>query len=253
MIQVKENGMIDAEELHKLSEVKSRFRTWVQRVIKNCDLEEGIDFRTKLCQNSKSPGRPRKKYEFTKDAAKEVCIVSATPKAKKIRRYLIELDRQRESKDLLTHDEVIMLNKLKAFFIYVENQKQIYHKHKDAYAANHNDSKNPYAEFNIWRNKILQIDKHELDRQIQKYCVENSRRLPRVKSNHEKILFLDEYNALRNAVWDFLKIQGTVDAEKLSDLVRRMAESENLTTYRKNETNLFREKESIGLPKIKNT
>lgn len=62
-------------------------------------------------------------YEFTLDAAKEICSLERNEKGKQIRRWLIDLSNQRENKDLLTHDEVVMLSVLKT--LYVENQTEI--------------------------------------------------------------------------------------------------------------------------------
>ena len=42
------------------------------------------------------------------------------------------------------------------------------------------------------------------------------------KTKHEKILMLDSYEAVRNAVWDFLQIQGDVNAVNLAKLVEKM-------------------------------
>ena len=242
---INEKGLINARDLHSESNVKTRFNDWINKCIDICDLQKNKDFY--YFRSKSTGGRPRDEYNLTLEAAKEMCIVSATRKAKKIRKYLIELDRQRESKELLTHDEVVMLSRLKAFFRYVENQKQIYHKHKDNFAGKYEGNNNPYAEFNIWRNAMLNIDKNELDRQIKQYCIDNSKKLPKIKSNNEKIRFLNEYDALRHAVWDFLQIQGKVDAEKLSNLVKRMAEAENLQIYNRNEDNLFQNRENIKL------
>ena len=240
-----ENNHVDGRKLHEFIGGKAHFNRWARKGIDNCTLKEGKDFWTSVSKST--GGRPRNNYKFTLQAAKEMCIVSGTETAKKIREYLINLDESRQSKELLTHDEVVMLSRLKAFFRYVENQKQIYHHHKDHFAANYRGNNNPYAEYNVWRNAMLDIDRHELDRQIKQYCAENSRKLPKIKTNSEKIRFLNEYDALKHAVWDFLKIQGKVDAEKLSNLVRRMAEAENLRVYNKNEDNLFQNKEDIKL------
>jgi hypothetical protein len=59
------------------------------------------------------------------------------------------------------------------------------------------------------------------------------------KSKREKILLLDSYEAVRNAVWDFLKIKGEVNALNLANLVGDMIRTEKGEILRKNETNLF--------------
>lgn len=45
MIIIKENGMVDARDLHNFLEVKSPFHKFVELSIYNADLEEGKDFR----------------------------------------------------------------------------------------------------------------------------------------------------------------------------------------------------------------
>jgi phage anti-repressor protein len=247
MIKINENNKVNAKDIYSFVEVKTRFNDWVRNCIDYADLQEGKDFILNLSKST--GGRPAIEYEFTLDAAKEVCIVSATSKAKELRRWLIGLSNQVENFDLLTHDQVVYLSILKGFFKYFENQKKYFKEHTDKYANEHINSKNAYAEFHIWRNKALEIDKEILDAKIKEYCIEKNTRLPKISTNQDKIRFLSEYDSLRNAVWDFLSIKGEVNAKKLADLVKRMAMADNLVFYEKNENNLFQSKENIELPK----
>lgn len=249
MIKVNENNMVNARDIYSFVEVKTRFNDWIRNCINHADLKEDIDFYLNLSKIN-IVGRPQRDYLFTLQAAKEVCIVSATSKAKELRRWLIELSNQKENLDLLTHDQVVMLSVLKSFFRYVDNQKEYLEKHKKSYVEN-NHSRNPYAEFNIWRNKILGIEKDVLDAKIKQYCIENSKRLPKLSTSHDKIRFLNEYDSLKNAVWDFLSIKGEVNAMKLAELVKRMAQAENLVVFQRNEENLFQSKENINLKQLK--
>lgn len=57
---------------------------------------------------------------------------------------------------------------------------------------------------------------------------------------------LDSYESVRNAVWDFLKIQGEVNAMNLAILVEKMIRIEKGEVLRANETDLFHEKQDLG-------
>ena len=46
MITIKENGMVDARELHKFVEVKTHFRGWIEDMVNHADLIKDKDFRT---------------------------------------------------------------------------------------------------------------------------------------------------------------------------------------------------------------
>ena len=245
MLELNKNGNVYGEEIHK--KIKSRtknYAVWLSRKIDDADLKEGEDFFTILLKST--GGRPKTTYEFTLEAAKEMCLLERNDTGKAIRRWILEVERQRSDKDLLSHDEVVMLTRLKEFFKYVENQKAILKKHVEHYVSQSNE-KNPYAEFHVMRNAILGINKNELDAHIKEYCVQSQTKLPNIKTNHDKIRFLNEYDSLRNAVWDFLRIQGQINAEKLSGLVRRMAEVENTRIFQRNEDNLFQKKENVKL------
>jgi anti-repressor protein len=93
MIEINERGKIFGEEIHKSIESKlADYSIWVKRKIEYADLIEGIDFTTILLQST--GGRPKKEYEFTIDAAKEICLLEKNKKGKEIRRWLIGLSKQ---------------------------------------------------------------------------------------------------------------------------------------------------------------
>jgi phage anti-repressor protein len=245
MLKINDKGMVLGEDIHQAIQSKNKnYRDWVTQRILDADLIQGKDF---LAISLKSTGgRPKTQLFFTLEAAKEICLLERNSQGKEIRRWLIDLSQQRENKELLSHDEVVMLSKLKAFFKYVDNQKQIETIHKNK-TVPEGSAGHKYAEWNLWRNEMLGINKDILDAKIKEFCIENSRNLPKITSNRDKIMFLDKYDSLKNAVWDFLKVQGSFDAEKLSGLVKRMAEAEKLAIYKKNEDNLFQDKENVQL------
>jgi len=245
MIELNDQNRVDARNLFTELGIKRAFSTWIKDCIQSADLELLKDFTTFTKEST--GGRPTIEYQLNRDAALSITMMSGGKNASTVRKKLIELFNHRENKDLLSHDEVVMLSVLKNFFKYVENQKSIQKIHLDKHVAESQSKGNKFAEFNVWRNNILGIEKEDLDAKIKAFCIENSKRLPNIKSNSEKILFLNEYDSLRNAVWDFLKVQGNFNAEKLSGLVKRIAETENLQCYRTNEDDLFRKKENINL------
>ncbi len=161
---------------------------------------------------------------------------------------LTELERKKNSLELLTHEQVLGLIQLKEVFKYVSHQAMIEEAHKEVFASRSN-AKNPFAEFNSWRNKILEIDPETINKRIKEYCIERNIALTPAllrKSKHEKILILDSYDSVRNAVWDFLQIRGEINALSLANLVGEIIRTEKGEVIRENADDLFRSKENLG-------
>lgn len=161
---------------------------------------------------------------------------------------LKEIEKKVNSYELLNEEQILSLIRLKEVFKYVAHQTIIEEVHKQVYAAN-STAKNPFSEFNQWRNKILDIEPKTIDERIRQYCIENQIALTTKilnKSKREKILMLDSYESVRNAVWDFLIIQGEVNALNFATLVEKMIRIEKGEILRVNETDLFHEKQDLG-------
>ena len=161
---------------------------------------------------------------------------------------LKEVEKKVNSYELLDEEQILALIRLKEVFKYVAHQTAIEEAHKQVFAAQ-STTKNPFAEFNMWRNKILDIEPATIDERIRQYCVDNKIALTTKilrKTKQEKILMLDSYEAVRNAVWDFLQIQGEVNAMNLARLVEKMIRIEKGEVLRLNETDLFHEKQDLG-------
>lgn len=111
MINIKENGMVDARELHKLLEIKTRFNDWVSRVVNTCGFDDGKEFYSYLSKtiSSQGGGRPTQEYDLTVDSAKEACIVGDSKKSSQVRKYLISLSNQKDNFDLLSHEQILYL------------------------------------------------------------------------------------------------------------------------------------------------
>lgn len=161
---------------------------------------------------------------------------------------LKELERQKNSYELLTHEQILKLVRLKEVFKFVAHQEMIEDAHKEVFAAQ-SGSKNPFAEFNAWRNKILDIEPEVINERIKQYCIDNSLPLTNKilrKPKREKILLVDSYDAVRNAVWDFLQIEGEINALNLANLVSNMIRIEKGEVLQNNESDLFHTKQDLG-------
>lgn len=83
---------VNARELHARLEVKTEFKDWIARRIKDFDFQEGIDFCSFLSESSR--GRPGKEYAITINMAKELCMVERNDLGRKWRRYFIDCEQQ---------------------------------------------------------------------------------------------------------------------------------------------------------------
>ncbi len=161
---------------------------------------------------------------------------------------LRELENRRNSLDLLTLQEVLYLIKLKEIFKYVAHQNAVESAHKDIHVAI-SSSKNPFAEFNKWRNDILDISVETINERIKEYLQQNNKILTKSilrKTRNEKILMFDSKESVRNAVWDFLSIKGEVNALSLANFVGDIIRIENGEVIRENIDDLFHSKQKFS-------
>lgn len=161
---------------------------------------------------------------------------------------LKKIEEQKYSYELLDHKQVLFLIQLKEVFKYVVHQAKIEDAHKEVFAAK-SGAKNPFSDFNAWRNKILDLSVNVINKRIEEYCNANdiplSKKLLK-KTKREKILLLDSYESVRNAVWDFLSIKGEANALNLANLVKDMIRTEKGEVLFQNETDLFHKKQDLG-------
>jgi hypothetical protein len=169
--------------------------------------------------------------------------------------YLVEeiqrlkkIEDQKHSFELLTHQQIIALVRLKEIFKYVTHQEIVEDAHKEVYASK-SASKLPFADFHKWRNKILDISAEQIDERIKQYCIDNKIPLTKKMMNRpkrEKIIIYDTYETVKIAVWDFLQMKGEVNALNLANLVGDMIRTEKGEIQRANEDTLFTKKQSFG-------
>ena len=89
--------LVSARDLYKGLEIKTRFSLWVIQNFK--EFEEGADFTsvvttTEVQNNGGLQSRELQDYALTIDMAKQLCLLSRTPKGKEYRKYLIEIEKK---------------------------------------------------------------------------------------------------------------------------------------------------------------
>ncbi len=87
--------LVSARDLYKALELKARFSLWAKQNFKN--FEEGTDF-TGVSANTPVKGgngnvQYLDDYAVTIDMAKELCMMSKTPKGKEVRQYFIKVEK----------------------------------------------------------------------------------------------------------------------------------------------------------------
>ena len=258
MIELKDyNGksLASAKDIHNNLEVRSQFDTWIKTGIENAWLKKDKDFYT---HKYKSPGgRPGTDYLLTKDSALAIIVMSRVKKASIVRDLIIDAFNKRQNLEYITPKEAALAYEYINFFKYIENQKQAYNMHKDAYAINNPVSKYVFAEFAKHRTNIIGWDKSKVDEEIKKYLTthagHNFTKLMKL-SMSDKLSILDVNEAIRVSILDLLFSKGTEPeiANKFANMVKNVSKEMEILALRKNENNLFQYKEKIKLKSIKN-
>jgi phage anti-repressor protein len=245
MVNVKENNMVDARDLHSIIEVKTRFDIFLKRGIENLRLVEGKDFCPILVEST--GGRPRTEYDITVETAINLCITAYTKKSADIRAYLIELLSKRNNLELITIKESAFAFKVIQCLKYVENQKEALEIHKTTFVGNLNSKDYVYQRFNNFRNSIIGWDKEKVDKAIKEYQ-ENTGHRVKSTSLTDKINVLDTPEAIRIACLDVLYSKGEIDnAHKFSEMVKKLSKEMEVKSLAKNENNLFQHKEDVNV------
>jgi anti-repressor protein len=251
MINVNENGKVTAKDIYYFVEVKTQFNKWVTRCIDTADLKLNKDFWKEKTKST--GGRPAIEYEFTIDAAKEVCLVSATSKAKELRRWLIDLSNKTENLELITVKQAAFAVKVINCLKYIENQKEAYNVHKDTFVKENVNTLNPkyiYSDFAKYRSSITGWDKKKVDNAINEYLDKHSgynRNKVMKKDINTKLSIMDIGEAIRVAILDILFAKHTNEdmAVNFSNLCKRLTNEMQIDPDKKNEVNLFKAKEDI--------
>lgn len=96
--------LVSARELHKALEVKTRFSLWAEQNFKM--FEEGTDYEGVVVTTPYNQAHPDKlqelqDYAVTIDMAKELCMMSKTPKGKEVRQYFIQAEKNWNSPEMV--------------------------------------------------------------------------------------------------------------------------------------------------------
>ncbi|BBA51697.1 putative phage antirepressor [Fusobacterium varium] len=105
LIKIEErNGeqLVSARELHKFLEVKTEFKIWIARIIEKYNFIENKDF-VRVYQKCNTLGGEQEKVDYLLkiSTAKEVAMVSNTPKGKEAREYFIKCEEAWNSPDMI--------------------------------------------------------------------------------------------------------------------------------------------------------
>ena len=79
-------------ELHRVLEVKSRYREWIDRRFSDIEAVENEDY--EAAEISAPSGQPRKEHIIRLDVAKEMSMLERNEKGKQVRRYFIEVEKK---------------------------------------------------------------------------------------------------------------------------------------------------------------
>jgi len=251
MIKINENNFADAREIYNFIGVKSRFNDWFKNSIDFIGAKQGKDFYQKISKSS--GGRPSIEYEISLDCAKELCLVQRTEKSKELRQWLISLSNKVENLELMTVKQAAFAVKVINCLKYIENQKEAKEIHKNSFVSKHIDITSPnyiYAEFEKYRSRIIGWDKKSVDESIQKYLNEHSgyNRARVDKTNMQtKLSIMDIGEAVRVACLDILYSKNADEniALNFSNLCKNLANEMKIQPEKKNETNLFHEKQAL--------
>jgi phage anti-repressor protein len=251
MLKINASNMVSGLEIHKTIESKNkRFDIWVKRVIEYADLEPNKDFCTKVYEST--GGRPFTDYEFTLDAAKEICLLEKNAKGKQVRKWLIQMSNQVENAGLVSHKQVLEIVKMIKVFSVYEHRKLALTKNVENYISNaliiHPEySKNTgllYAKFHSWRNEVLKTGKDVLSQRVKEYCLIERKRIPARFTQDEALTLMGEYEQIKNAIWDLLCSQGKSEEmiNNICALAQDLAKEMRPFLERLNESNLFFQK-----------
>lgn len=95
-----DNQTVSARELHEKLHISTRFNDWFPRM---CEygFTAGVDFYSKMSKTNEKGGRPATDYDVTIDMAKQICMIQRTPEGKKVREYLINLEKAWNTPELI--------------------------------------------------------------------------------------------------------------------------------------------------------
>ena len=83
---------VNARDIYEYLEIKTEYPLWFNRTVEKYDFVENEDF---LIFKSEGLGnKPKINHLVNIDVAKELCMISDTPKGKEVRKYFIQCEKQ---------------------------------------------------------------------------------------------------------------------------------------------------------------
>lgn len=106
---------VSARELHEKLRIKTKFATWFERMTEY-GFSENVDFKpiSQKWETAQGNMTTSTDYEITVDMAKEICMLQRTPQGKKVRQYLISLEKAWNDPTQVMLRTFNLLHKLKA-------------------------------------------------------------------------------------------------------------------------------------------
>lgn len=196
---------------------------------------EGVEYLYLGIKTTDKGGRPKPDYLLSLSFAKSIIVQSKRKAGKKYHSWLVEVEKKVASNELLLSEEQVKhLVKLKLLFKHL-----CYDKEKIAVV---DDKKNPYAEYSMWRSRLLNISPSVFNESIKQYCIDDLKNM-KGRNKQEKLLILDKYDSIREAVLSFVEHKGEYDSVCLISIINRMASTEGTELFRAGGEDLVRRKE----------
>lgn len=105
--------VVYGSELHEVLEVKTPYKDWSVRRLKDCDAVENEDFEAaQICAPS---GQTKKDHIIKLDTAKEMAMLERNEKGKQVRRYFIKVEKKYKAGSMVTTElspELQMFSKI---------------------------------------------------------------------------------------------------------------------------------------------
>lgn len=93
-------------ELHTVLDVKTPYRTWIERRFDECEAIENQDYSSEqIC--TLSGGTPKKEHLIKLDTAKEMAMLERNEKGKQVRRYFIAIEKKFKERKNANHPACI--------------------------------------------------------------------------------------------------------------------------------------------------
>lgn len=254
MIKIKDNGRVDARDLHQLLDSKKSFPLWIKKKLKGAYLQENKDYTkwVKTPIDKGLGGRPSTEYELTLNGAENICLIQQTERGREIRDYLLSLHKQVENNEMLSLSKASLLVHFLNTFKYAEFQMEAEDMHRNKFVLSTKTRENVHALFYNTRNDILGIDKKTLANEVLKAYNNNLTHKATGKNQRERLALIDKYELVRCAVADYLIATGTSqhNATTFAQAVKEVAKETNLQIRIKDEDNLFQTKENAISPDL---